>query len=560
MFNLLRTASIFILFVSLPAELIISGGEYHVNTELSGSQSNPRVAAFDSCGYVSVWRSRTPFWRYEIRSQIFGCNGEKVGTELGPIPNSFQGLHPSIATNGDEFIVVWESHNVPQGDDILAQLYNKEGTLIGNTITVAHIASNEAKASVSSLSSGGYVITWNGIKGQKLDSAGSHVGTPFTISNVIHGDHINSEVTRLSSGFVSIWLSQDGYETGISGQHFNDDISKIGTEFFINTQTVGVQSKAAVASLSSGGFVVVWLSFHNFEYEIVGQVFNSNGEKVFGDQFRVVQPTSNHITRPEVTSTPSGGFVVVWEEYIPGHNFEIFGQEFLFDGTLVGNHFQVNTITSGHQTRTAITSTGSALYVNWVGKDGSSEGIFGQNYNFPIVSDVLINNSPLKGVELLGLTEKKVNSMELIGIPEVFTSGVLYVPETLPLGDGTIISLSCNDNTPCHFFLSVYSCAPCNSWTVSGGFPLLSVNPDYDAASCAPKFISNNKPHSMVTFHIKVSPGDSTSVPATTQELRYFSIIKTDSNIPSPWCFKAKGPHFTGQAACDVGGCPDGTN
>eukprot|EP01060_Flectonema_neradi_P031783 TRINITY_DN490_c0_g5_i1.p1 TRINITY_DN490_c0_g5~~TRINITY_DN490_c0_g5_i1.p1 ORF type:complete len:599 (+),score=114.09 TRINITY_DN490_c0_g5_i1:55-1797(+) len=575
--TILRATVAASLFGCYSAELTASGGEFQVNTEVAGSQSNARLASFNSCGYVSVWRSRTPLWQYEIRGQVIGCDGEKVGSEIAPIPNSVQGYHPAVATNGvDQFIVVWESRNVPTGDDILAQLYLSDGTAISSTITVAHTSNDEAMPAVTSLPDGSYIVTWNGVQGQIVSSTGSLIGTPFSVSTNQNDYHINAEVTRLSptsgNGFVSVWWSQDGHQTGIAGQIFNSDGSKLGSEFTINTNTEGAQSEASVASFPSpfGGFVVVWLSFHNLKYEIVGQLFNANGDKVDG-QFQVVDPTSSQPTRPEVASIGFGGFAVVWEEYVTGQGFEIFAQEFTATGERVGTRVQVNTAMTGHQMKTSIASSLSSLYVNWVGKDATgTDGIFAQHYSFPTGgggggptngnSAVTINGSPLTGTELMGATDVSSSTIiQLVAIPEIFTTGVVYLPDSAPWPVGTVISLTCHDDTPCHFFVSVYSCAPCNSYSISGGLSMLAVHPDYDAGSCAPRFMNNGASHPMVTFHVEVAPASTTQVPETTQELVYFSIIKTDSSTPSPWCFKPKGPHFVGVGSCADHGCPEGS-
>ena len=74
-------------------------------------------------------------------------------------------------------------------------------------------------------------------------------------------DQRNPEINQLSDGnFVVSWSSheQDGSGFGIYGQIINQNLQKINNEFQINTGTDGQQFFHSMASLTNGGFVVVW--------------------------------------------------------------------------------------------------------------------------------------------------------------------------------------------------------------------------------------------------------------------------------------------------------------
>jgi hypothetical protein len=119
-----------------------------------------------------------------------------------------------------------------------------------------------------------------------------------------------------NGGFVVVWDSwgQDGSGWGVYGQRFDANGNKVGSEFQVNTWTTNNQGIPSIASLSNGGFVVVWQSDgqDGSGWGVYGQRFDSNGNKV-GSEFQVNTWTTDDQLEPSITSLPNGGFVVVWQ-------------------------------------------------------------------------------------------------------------------------------------------------------------------------------------------------------------------------------------------------------
>ena len=126
----------------------------------------------------------------------------------------------------------------------------------------------------------------------------------------------------------------------------------IGSEFRVNTTTVGIQSRASIASASNGAFTIVWSTYPlasqtGVEAAVVGQRFDAAGMPA-GGEFRV--DTGSFAWWPAIASDPSGNFVVVYVEH-PKTTSDIFGQRFSASGTPLGPEFRVNTYTTGLQGR-----------------------------------------------------------------------------------------------------------------------------------------------------------------------------------------------------------------
>ena len=162
----------------------------------------------------------------------------------------------------------------------------------------------------------------------------------------------------------------------------------------VNTYTTDWQGGPSIASLSDGGFVVVWYSWQQdgSDYGVYGQRFNSNGFKV-GSEFRVNTYTTGYQGVPSVAPLQNGGFVVVWQSGCgysgcngqqDGYYYGVYGQRYDSSGAKLGSEFRVNTWTTESQTNPRVTSlVNGGFVVVWVSysQDGSHNGVYGQLYD-----------------------------------------------------------------------------------------------------------------------------------------------------------------------------------
>src|SRR5215218_8511379 len=88
-------------------------------------------------------------------------------------------------------------------------------------------------------------------------------------------------------------------------------LSLLGPEIRVNTTTQGAQTTPAVASTPEGSSVVVWLGQDpdgNGNHRLFGQRFDVTGNRL-GEELRI---SSGNADRPDVATTPDGGFVAAW--------------------------------------------------------------------------------------------------------------------------------------------------------------------------------------------------------------------------------------------------------
>jgi hypothetical protein len=292
---------------------------------------------------------------YGRRGGEFVVNKQLVGIQYAPSVAGF-------ASGG--FIVVWETLDTLQdgaGRAVKAQRYDSLGNAVGPEMLINSAAAGDQRApSVTTLASGGFVVTWEttdttqdgsgrAIKGQLFDSSGLAVGAEFRINTQSLADQTKSSVSGLQGGgFVVTWQSedstQDGHTSAIKGQIYSAAGIAVGGEFLVNTGAVGGESSPSVTSLAGGGFVATWTLGSGTSADIYAQVFSSSGAKT-GGQFRVNSTLPNNQGSPSVTEISGGRFVVTWSSWasLNTGDVEIRARIFSANGTPLGNDFLVST-------------------------------------------------------------------------------------------------------------------------------------------------------------------------------------------------------------------------
>jgi hypothetical protein len=173
-----------------------------------------------------------------------------------------------------------------------------------------------------------------------------------------------------------------------------------GTEFQINSYTEGAQYCPDVTTDPSGRFVVVWRGDSvGGSYRILARRFSAKGNALDATEIRVND--SHADTWPpfgsaSVASNDDGDFVVVWTSTDDGSYTGIMGRRFDRSGAPLGGEFQVNASTTGFQlSPTVAMDPAGNFVVVWSSDDGDGPGIFGRCFDTgvsPLAGDLRIND------------------------------------------------------------------------------------------------------------------------------------------------------------------------
>jgi hypothetical protein len=252
----------------------------------------------------------------------------------------------------------------------------------------------QAEPLVASSAGGAFVVAWmstdgnaSGVFARRYDAHGTPLGTEFQVNTFTVGTQtIRGLTSDALGGFIVVWQSQDADGAGVFARRYDHSGVPLGAEFQVNTHTTGTQGYARVASAAGGSFVVVWASYSQ-DGDLSGvfaQRYDASGAPL-GTEFRVNTHTTSFQAAPAVASDAGGGYVVTWDSYAQdGSDFGVYAQRYDPAGVARGAEFQVNTFTTGTQWHSSVAADSAGNFVVvWTSyfQDGSYSGVFAQRYD-----------------------------------------------------------------------------------------------------------------------------------------------------------------------------------
>jgi hypothetical protein len=321
-------------------------------------------------------------------------------------------IYSAISLNKSGGYLVWED-NITDGDGYGVSAVRLDSTfspMMANFRINLQATGDQEQPRVALLNNGGAAIVWQG--GQRsfqhiyaafLSASNIFVARDVPV-NVATNYQSNPVIATLTNGNVVVaWASrgQDNADglLGVYARLFNSVGTNLGGEFLVNQYTPGNQRTPAVAALSSGNFVVAWVSelerssvatdgsgnvtgTYN-SVDIYARVYNPSGTPLTGEF--LVNTTTNVCADPSIAGAADGTFIIAWSERnlsLPQNGWDISARMFSATGA-GGNVQRVNTQLYGDQYAPKIASVGTEYLVAWtsMGQDGSRQGVFGQFLN-----------------------------------------------------------------------------------------------------------------------------------------------------------------------------------
>jgi hypothetical protein len=319
---------------------------------------------------------------------------------------------PQISLNASGGYLVWEDH-ITDGDGLGISALRLDGSFSGSPGPLSSFrvnsigAGDQEHAQVSMLNSGGAVFVWQGgqqgfqnIYARFLSAGNLWPAGDMQVNAFSNTCQINPVIATLANGNVAVaWASfnqaaptslQDVYATLLSptGQ-------KLTNDFHVNQFVSYNQRNPAIAALSDGRFVLVWVSEQQNSLDAAGdtaglssaasvdvyaRIFSADGVPA-GNEF-LVNTGSSICSSPHVAAAPGGTFMVAWGERDrlgSTNGWDIWGRIFSSAG-IGGTARCINTTRFGDQYLPIISWDGTDYVVVWtsLGQDGSREGVFGQ--------------------------------------------------------------------------------------------------------------------------------------------------------------------------------------
>ena len=381
----------------LRAQLVV-GPEFQVNSYTTDAQRYPSVARDAHGNFVVVWSSNEG-----VVGRRFTAGGAPRGADF--LVQSYTAGYPSLpavasGANGS-FVVVWHS-NGPDGHGygIFGQRFDASGAPAGGAFAVnTYTTGPQLDPVVSADASGNFVVVWHGpsqfgyvdaVVARRFDASGASLGGEFQVATYTSfGSQYMPAVDSDADGnFVVVWMSRVTIiapaVTHISGQSFDADGNRRGTEFIAEQFTNGNRGAPDVALDEAGNFLVVWTnSFISFPFGssfVKGRRFDSTGTPL-GPEFGLSANGSAQ-GGASTDSDAFGNFAVTWtsrgqegETFFTG----VYGQRLDASGGFVGGEFLVNAYTTGNQHASAVAAGPDENFVVvWQSNQGGDDNVFGR--------------------------------------------------------------------------------------------------------------------------------------------------------------------------------------
>jgi hypothetical protein len=321
-------------------------------------------------------------------------------------------VHPGVALNSNGGYLVWEDNVTSStGIGISAQRLDSSfsASLSSFKVNSSNVGDNE-RAQVALLNDGGAAFVWQGgrygfqhIYARFLSASNTWVTGDVQVNSSTNFYQINPAVATLNNGnVVVVWSSFNQYSPtsmqDVYGQVFSPDGQKVGGEFLVNSFVNYNQRTPAIAALSTGGFVVAWVSeqqrslgipasqlslpseFVNSSVDIYARIYSASAQPL-NNEF-LVNTSSNVCANPSIATGAGGGFIIAWSEkdiVVQVNSWDVFART--FSGTSAGGAVaRVNTQTYGDQFAPRVSASATDYLIVWtsLGQDNSMEGVFGQ--------------------------------------------------------------------------------------------------------------------------------------------------------------------------------------
>jgi hypothetical protein len=316
---------------------------------------------------------------------------------LIPTETEYGQMRPRVAVNSSgNGVAVWDSWRQDGwGWGVFAQRLDDEGLPAGGEFRVNQTTDeDQMDGAVAIADDGSFIVVWEAavsgaprIMARRYGADGSPLGGEFMVNSSPPGTQTDPRVAVDGGGrFMVVWSGRDDSGAGAVGRVFGTDGGPLGAEFVLNATTYLSQSSPSVAGRPGGGFVTVWESYGQDDYDsdaVVARIVAADGSPA-GGEFRVNSHTEGNQSLPSVAVTGDGAFLVVWEDDsgLDGAFGSIRGQWHSASGAAVGEEFQINAFAAGHQGRPGVAADedGRAVVV-WEGRnnqDGSETGVFGR--------------------------------------------------------------------------------------------------------------------------------------------------------------------------------------
>jgi len=354
------------------------GNNFKVNTDAIGTNHiRPDISIDGNSNFIIAWEDNRNGY-FDIYAQRYLSDGSTLGDNFkitDDTPTSSQ-CNPSVSSDlAGNFTVCWED-NRNDYNDVYARRFSNDGTPLAGDFKVSDDNTNNAQqlnAVIASDDEGNFLICWEdhrfGFNGEIFAQHYLNDGTAVDENFMVNDDDVSENqnwpaiATDGNENFIIAWADSRSDGREIYAQRFSADGTALGNNFKVNDDAgENWASMPSVDANTDGRFVITWADLRSGDcHQIYAQQYSVDGTPL-GNNFKVNYLSAYLNYSPKVVCKPNGGFIITWGDADEGgskggvfQNIEheittkellgepdIWAQQFLSDGTPLGENFRVN--------------------------------------------------------------------------------------------------------------------------------------------------------------------------------------------------------------------------
>jgi len=296
-------------------------------TAATNHQQMSAVAGLAGGGWVVIWETIQNNGTTDLRQAVYNPDGSYVGETIVSAAGNSQAAPSVSALPAGGYVLVWQTKE-NGNNDIHQRVYNANGTPLGPETVVTKASSNQTFPSVSVLSNGGWVVTWetqgsggtSDIHQRVYAPNGTPLGPETVVSEAANNQYAPSVTALPNGGWVVTWQTDESSNGGadIHQRIYAADGTLVGNEIIV-TEAANTQSAPVVTALfddpddpNDGGWVVSWQTDEatTNSFNVHQRVYKADGTLLFAEE--VVSQAANNQGLPSIAALAGGGWVVTW--------------------------------------------------------------------------------------------------------------------------------------------------------------------------------------------------------------------------------------------------------
>ncbi|WP_163999301.1 Ig-like domain-containing protein [Pyxidicoccus caerfyrddinensis] len=351
------------------AGVVLDASAFAISTE-SQSQETPSVAS-NGTDYLIVWEDA----RLNDAGDIFGARVTSTGAVVDAsgfaISTIYNGqTRPSVAFNGTDFYVAWQ--DARSSLDIYGARVTTTGEVLDSSGVVLSTAANGQSFPEVASNGTDYLVVWSGHRQQ--DNSAAIFGVRVSGSGEVldasgleispAGNHLFHKVASNGTDYLVVWEDVTEIESRVMGARITGGGVILDAQgLVLSAPTVRSSSAPSVAS-NGTDYLVVWNTRpgETSLSTISGTRVTSAGAVLDASRLTISGPPAL-VDAPAVASNGTD-YLVVWQDY-RNDNSDIYGARVTSAGAVLEASGFVITTAVDTQRDPAVASNGTDYFVAW---------------------------------------------------------------------------------------------------------------------------------------------------------------------------------------------------